>query len=91
MYDKIFGGEAYLFMIQVSDGTEDVVTVERFRTLLMEKVSYPTLMMIAKVWNTMRETGQVSIACKYVGMNDASRFMMYLDYLSMKVESGEFT
>jgi len=89
MFDDIFGLEAIMFMIHLSDGLEDADKVGQFREMFVAKMDYPVVMSLARGWKKMRETGQVKVAVRYVGENDASRFLMYMDYLAHKIETGE--
>lgn len=91
MFDKIFNLEAMLYMINVSGETEDSVTIRAFREYLIERVDGNTIMKIAREWNDMEVDRQISIAFNYVGEAHASRFAMYLDYLSVKIEKGHFS
>lgn len=89
MFDKIFGMEAVLFMIHLSDGLEDADKVFEFKERFVNKMNYQTVMLLAKSWAGMTEVGQVKVAVRYIGEYDASRFMMYMDYLSKKIEKGD--
>lgn len=90
MFDKIFGMEAVLFMIHLSDGLEDADKVFEFKERFVNKMNYTNTMILAKNWSNMTEIGQAKVAIRYMGDNDASRFMMYMDYLSKKIEKGDF-
>lgn len=89
MFDNIFGIEAMLFMIHLSDGLEDADKVQEFKDRFVRKMDYTTTMMLARKWNKMTEDGQVNVAIRYMGEYDASRFMMYMDYLAKKIELEE--
>lgn len=89
MFDDIFGLEAIMFMIHLSDGLEDADKIGEFREMFVEKMDYHIVMVLARGWSKMTESGQVKVAVRYVGEYNVSRFLMYMDYLSHKIETGE--
>lgn len=89
MFDNIFGLEAIMFMIHLADGLEDADAIAQFRTRFIRKMDYPIVMALACKWNQMEERNQVKVAVRYMSEDDASRFIMYMDYLSHKIDTGE--
>lgn len=85
IFDEIFGAEAVMVMIELSEGTEDGDTIQEFRDKLIHRVSYQTLLKIAEEWKNLSWKKQVDTAVFRMEESHASRFMLYMDYLSEKI------
>lgn len=85
IFDNIFGAEAVMAMIELSEGTEDSDTIQKFRDKLVHRVSYQTLLKIAEEWQGLSLKEQVETAVFRMEESHASRFMLYMDYLSEKI------
>jgi len=90
MFDKIFGIEAFNFMIKISGETEDLETIHNFREHLIERVDGNTVMKLARKWKDYSLLSQVYMSFAHVDSSELSRFMMYMDYLSEKIAEGDF-
>lgn len=89
MWEKIFTVEALQTMIDLSEETEDFKTLEKFVEKIIINNDYRVVVVLATQWESLKEDKQVSIAVNSVGENDASRFMILLDFLADKFKKGE--
>lgn len=85
MWDRLFSVEAIAFMRKLDE--EDESILQFFSELKTKK--YSDIQKIVLNWHTYEEDQQVGYAIYHVGEFHASRFLMFVDYLSMKYQRGE--
>lgn len=89
-WDKLLTRDLALFMIKVSDETEDNDSVSRFFDFVRERIiDYKVIVVMATQWKSYDVNKQANLAVHYAGMNHASRFIMMMDYLAIKFIKGE--
>lgn len=85
-WNELFTTEAIIFMQTISDEEEDLINA--FFESLSEG-SYFEIKTLATNWHTYTEQGQVRLAFSKVGEFHASRFLLFMDYLSLKEVEDE--
>lgn len=68
---------------------ENSDTINNFFIYLRENINYKFVVVTAMKWHEFSEEKQVNIAISTVGVLYASRFLMLLDYLSVKYQEGK--
>lgn len=90
MWDNILTADLALYMVKVSDETEDADSIEGFFLFMQKEVTHRNLMiLIASQWQLYSPERQVEISVKYGRNQHASRFIMMMDYLSHKYKEGK--
>lgn len=89
MWDKLLTPEVVFYMKEVSGDTEDNSTVSKFFEDMKKTVDYKHVVIMATQWYTFDETKQVNLALQFAGEYHASRFIILLDFLSLKFREGK--
>lgn len=90
MWERVLTEDVLLKMINMlDDETEDLESMNKFVEHLSAHVEYAEAIGMALKWKNYSEFNQLDIAISEVGEEDASRFMLLMDYMSDELEYKE--
>lgn len=94
MWNKIFTIECVTVMQKVSaqelnENGEDMKLINQFIKFAKERLDYKMIVVLATKWDEYDPIKQAGIAVNYASQFHASRFIILLDYLSIKYKKGE--
>lgn len=95
MWNKLLNIETVAFMKKASgdgdkeNGEDNKAIYDFFKAVVKKVRDYKVVVMMAVKWDTYEDEKQANIAINYMGWEDASRFIMLMDYLSEKFKKGE--
>lgn len=97
MWDKLFTLESVEFIKRVSGdkealnehGEEEGLILDMYSEMKDKIKDYKVLVILATQWHVYTSAQQVSLAVHHIGEKDASRFIMFMDYLSIRYKKGE--
>lgn len=95
MWSKLLNIETVAFIKKASgdgdneNGEDNKSIYDFFKAVIKKVKDYKILVIMAIKWDTYEDIKQANIAVKYMGWEDASRFIMLMDYLSEKFKKGE--
>lgn len=89
MWNKIFNLKTFVYMKKASGDTEDDESISPFVDLLISKVDYKVIVLLATQWHIYNDEQQIKMAENYVEVHHISRFLLLMDYLSYRYKKGD--
>jgi len=93
MWDRILNAETSLYMQEMAKIDEELgeesELIKRFFARLKDRTDYKSIVMTAMHWKMLDDFKQAKLAIEFVGEDDASRFIILMDFLAERFFKGE--